>query len=77
MSVLLLCGGRPVAGIPWLVSRFKQYVVLRERLLTDTQGLRSRLGTAVQGTAPAASDRGASQEPCGAACGRGAGVTTV
>lgn len=33
-----------VAGIPWLVCRFKQYVMLRERLLTDTQGLRSRLG---------------------------------
>ena len=34
------------AGIPWLVCRFKQYVMLRERLLTDTQGLRSRLGYA-------------------------------
>lgn len=48
------------AGIPWLVSRFKQYVVMRERLLTDTQGLRSRLGSAVQGIVPAATDKGAS-----------------
>ncbi|KAK9846381.1 hypothetical protein WJX81_002681 [Elliptochloris bilobata] len=51
-------------GIPWLVSRFKQYVVLRERLLTDTQGLRSRLGNAVHGAAPSAgeTDRGGAME---------------
>lgn len=66
-----LHGARPAAGIPWLVSRFKQYVVMRERLLTDTQGLRSRLGSAVQGAAPAATDRGAPVQGHGSACGAG------
>ena len=30
-------------GIPWLSLKFKQYVLLRERVLSDTQGLRGRL----------------------------------
>lgn len=41
-------GGR--AGIPWLINKYKAYVVMRERLLSDTQRLRSNL----DGAAPAA-----------------------
>ena len=34
-------------GIPWLESKYKQYVVMRERVLTETQALRDRLLHAV------------------------------
>lgn len=37
------------AGIPWLVSRYKQYILLRDRLFTDTGTLRSRLDIAMPG----------------------------
>jgi len=72
-------------GIPWLVSRFKQYVLLRERLLTDTQGLRARLGDPLSAApAPAMPSGGACQWSClfrhrlfpgggGALCARGQG----
>jgi len=73
-------------GIPWLVSRFKQYVLLRERLLTDTQGLRARLGDPLSAApAPAMPSGGACQWSClfrhrlfpgggGGGGGRGGGV---
>ncbi len=31
------------AGIPWLINTYKQYVLMRERLLNDTQQLRTKL----------------------------------
>ena len=43
------------AGIPWLISKYKAYVVMRERLLSDTQRLRSNLGGAAP---PAAASPG-------------------
>lgn len=36
-----------VAGIDWLMSKFKAYVILRDRLLTDTSILRDKLDVAV------------------------------
>ena len=36
-----------IAGIPWLENKYKQYVVMRERVLTETQALRERLLNAV------------------------------
>jgi len=38
-NTLLLCS----AGIPWLINQYKQYVLMRERLLNDTQKLRTKL----------------------------------
>lgn len=35
------------AGIPWLESKYKQYVLMRERVLTETQNLRDKLLNAV------------------------------
>lgn len=32
-----------LAGISWLISKYKQYVLMRERLLNDTQKLRTKL----------------------------------
>ena len=37
------------AGIPWLIDRFKQYVVLRDRLFSDTSVLRGKLQEAIPG----------------------------
>jgi hypothetical protein len=37
------------AGIPWLITRYKQYILLRDRLFTDTGTLRSRLNVAMPG----------------------------
>ncbi|KAK9812292.1 hypothetical protein WJX73_010370 [Symbiochloris irregularis] len=34
-------------GIPWLESKYKQYIVMRERVLTETQALRDKLLQAV------------------------------
>lgn len=34
-------------GIPWLIERFKQYVVLRDRLFSDTSVLRTKMDQAV------------------------------
>ena len=39
------------AGIPWLIERFKQYVVLRDRLFSDTSVLRGKLSDALPGEA--------------------------
>lgn len=36
-------------GIPWLITRYKQYVLLRDRLFTDTGTLRDRLANAIPG----------------------------
>ena len=36
-----------VAGIDWLMSKFKAYMILRDRLLTDTSILRDKLDVAV------------------------------
>jgi hypothetical protein len=41
--------GHPVAGIPWLIDKFKQYVVLRDRLFSDTSVLRGKLQEAIPG----------------------------
>lgn len=38
-----------VAGIPWLIDKFKQYVVLRDRLFSDTSVLRGKLQEAIPG----------------------------
>ena len=35
------------AGIDWLMGKFKAYVILRDRLLTDTSILRDKLDVAV------------------------------
>ena len=51
------------AGIPWLISKYKAYVVMRERLLSDTQRLRSNLGGAPP---PAAASPGAPPAPASA-----------
>ena len=40
---MLLCS----AGIPWLINQYKQYVLMRERLLNDTQKLRTKLQKAI------------------------------
>ena len=40
---MLLC----CSGIPWLISKYKQYILMRERLLTDTQSLRTKLEKAI------------------------------
>jgi hypothetical protein len=40
-------------GIDWLVARYKQYVVLRERLFSDTSVLRAKLGAPDGGGRPA------------------------
>ena len=37
------------AGIPWLIEKFKQYVVLRDRLFSDTSVLRNKLQDAIPG----------------------------
>jgi hypothetical protein len=37
------------AGIPWLIDKFKQYVVLRDRLFSDTSVLRGKLQEAIPG----------------------------
>ncbi|PSC71257.1 spore coat isoform A [Micractinium conductrix] len=34
-------------GIPWLIERFKQYVVLRDRLFSDTSVLRGKMAEAL------------------------------
>lgn len=39
----------PPAGIVWLITRYKQYILLRDRLFTDTGTLRSRLDGAIPG----------------------------
>ena len=36
----------PPAGIDWLVGKFKAYMLLRERLLSDTSILRDKLDVA-------------------------------
>jgi hypothetical protein len=36
-------------GIPWLIERFKQYVVLRDRLFSDTSVLRGKLQESIPG----------------------------
>ena len=55
-------------GIPWLVGKYKQYVLLRDRLFSDSSLLRSKLGPA--GGAGAA-DAGGSASP---GAGEGGGV---
>ena len=37
----------PCAGIPWLINKYKQYVLMRERLLNDTQKLRTKLQNSI------------------------------
>lgn len=37
----------PRAGIPWLINKYKQYVLMRERLLNDTQKLRTKLQNSI------------------------------
>jgi hypothetical protein len=37
------------AGIPWLIDKFKQYVVLRDRLFSDTSVLRGKLQESIPG----------------------------
>ncbi|CAL8461828.1 g1359 [Coccomyxa elongata] len=44
--------------IPWLINKYKQYILMRERLLTDTQSLRTKLEKAI----PDPSTRGREQE---------------
>ena len=39
------------SGVPWIVAKYRQYVLLRERVLTDTQALRPRLEDAKKGFA--------------------------
>ena len=40
---------RPPAGIPWLIERFKQYMVLRDRLFSDGSVLRGKLKESIPG----------------------------
>ncbi|BDA41451.1 hypothetical protein COCOBI_02-2310 [Coccomyxa sp. Obi] len=44
--------------IPWLINKYKQYIIMRERLLSDTQSLRTKLEKAI----PDPSTRGREQE---------------
>lgn len=52
------------AGIDWLLSKFKAYVMLRDRLLTDTSILRDKLDVAV----PEFANGETSYAKMGAAC---------
>jgi hypothetical protein len=45
----LLCMSTFCPGIPWLIEKFKQYVVLRDRLFSDTSVLRGKLQDAIPG----------------------------
>ncbi|KAK9819607.1 hypothetical protein WJX72_000222 [[Myrmecia] bisecta] len=67
-------------GIPWLINRYKRYVVLRERLLNDTHILRDKLtGARPDAAAPTMGANGAAMRPLqleklnanGSASGRG------
>ncbi|KAK9908909.1 hypothetical protein WJX75_004531 [Coccomyxa subellipsoidea] len=44
--------------IPWLINKYKQYIIMRERLLSDTQSLRTKLEKAI----PDPSMRGKEQD---------------
>lgn len=50
MLLQALCGCSPstlaAAGIPWLLAKYKGYVVLRERLMSDSVILRKKLDSA-------------------------------
>lgn len=53
-------------GIPWLVGKYKQYVLLRDRLFSETSLLRNKISGAVQGGRVAAWG-----EPAAGKCGVG------
>jgi hypothetical protein len=36
------------AGIPWLINKYKQYILMRERVLKDTQSLRTKLKQSIK-----------------------------
>ncbi len=44
------------AGIAWLIAKYKQYLILRERVLSDTNVLRSKLDSAAPDFEPGHSD---------------------
>ena len=62
-SVVADGNAMPRAGVPWLINKYKLYIVLRERLLMDTPHLRGSLSAARPGpetvTDPAYRRRGA------------------
>ena len=66
-------------GIPWLIERFKQYVVLRERLFSDTSVLRGKLHESIPGAKLGLLQRrrAAVLGRRGAAGGRGSAVTAL
>ncbi|KAK9819606.1 hypothetical protein WJX72_000222 [[Myrmecia] bisecta] len=73
-------------GIPWLINRYKRYVVLRERLLNDTHILRDKLtGARPDAAAPTMGANGAAMRPLqleklnanGSASGRGEGASRM
>lgn len=48
---------RSIAGLPWLIDRFKRYTILRQKVMADAAGLRDKLTTVSEGPKKKATGR--------------------